>query len=69
MQRGRRTFRPVRILVASRYKTVRTVIGAGKMLIDQWPTDAGPTRDKAQMTVLDAFNEQKSPEEVVKRCW
>jgi hypothetical protein len=34
------------------------------MLMDQWPTDTGPARHKAQMTVLDAFNQQKSPEEV-----
>jgi predicted ATPase with chaperone activity len=60
MEKDRRTFRPVRILVAGR--TVRTVMGAGKLLTDQWPTGAA-ARKRAEMTVLDAFNEVKSPEE------
>jgi len=64
MERDRRTFRPVRILVAGRYKTVNTVMGAGKLLMDRWPAEGGPARKRAQVTVLDAFNELKSPEEV-----
>ncbi|PZM07567.1 DUF982 domain-containing protein [Rhizobium tubonense] len=64
MERDRRIFRPVRILVAGKYKTVHTVMGAGKLLLNQWPREDGPARHKAQMTVLDAFNEEKSPEEV-----
>jgi hypothetical protein len=64
MERDRRTFRPVRIPVAGRYETVRTVMGAGKLLMDQWPSKAGPARHRAQMAVLEAFNGEMSPEEV-----
>ena len=64
MERDRRIFRSVRILVAGRSKTVRTVMGAGKLLLEQWPNEDGPARQKAQMAILDAFNEEKSPEEV-----
>ncbi|PZM14932.1 hypothetical protein CPY51_09140 [Rhizobium tubonense] len=64
MDRDRRTFRPVQILVAGKYRTVNTVTGAGKLLMDRWPREDGPARHKAQMTLLDAFNEEKSPEEV-----
>ncbi|PZM15451.1 DUF982 domain-containing protein [Rhizobium tubonense] len=64
MEKDRRTFKPVRILVAGKYKTVHTVLGAGKMLLDEWPNETGPARHRAQMTVLDAMNEAKSPEEV-----
>jgi hypothetical protein len=64
MDRVRRTFKPVRILVAGKYKTIHTVLGAGKMLLDEWPNEIGPARHRAQMTVLDAMNEVKSPDEV-----
>jgi hypothetical protein len=64
MERDRRTFRPVRIPVAGKYKTINTVMGAGKLPMNQWPEEAGPARKRAEMTVLEAFNDAKSPAEV-----
>ncbi|WP_154677722.1 hypothetical protein [Rhizobium tubonense] len=46
MERDRSTFRPVRILVAREYKTVHTVIGAGKLLMD------GPAKMVQRVTRL-----------------
>ncbi|WP_420820675.1 DUF982 domain-containing protein [Rhizobium tubonense] len=32
--------------------------------LEHWPNEAGAARHKAEMAVLDVFNEEKSPEEV-----
>jgi hypothetical protein len=59
-----RTFRPLSIEVGGRYWVVSTVIDAGKLLLqDEWP-DHRSAWWRAEMAVLDAFNDVLQPEEV-----
>jgi hypothetical protein len=56
-----RTFKPVRILVAGKYKTVHTVVGAARALLDIPPSEA---EHRATMAVLRNFNDGVSPQDV-----
>jgi hypothetical protein len=57
---NRRTFRPVSVEVGGRYRIVTTVMGVGKLLLlDEWP-DHRLAWWRAEMAVLDAFNEVRS---------
>jgi hypothetical protein len=60
---NRRTFRPVNIEVGGRYRIVTTVMDVGKLLLDEWP-DHRWAWGRAEMAVLDAFNDAVEPEEV-----
>ena len=57
----RKTFKPVRILVAGKYKTVHTVLGAGKALLE-FPL--GDAQRSASRAVMDNFNDALSPQDV-----
>jgi hypothetical protein len=61
---NRRTFRPVSVEVGGRYRIVTTVMDVGKLLLlDEWP-DHRLAWWRAEMAVLDAFNDAVEPEEV-----
>jgi hypothetical protein len=57
----RKTFKAVRILVAGKYKTVHTVLGAGNALLE-FPS--GDAQRSASRAVLDNFNDTASPQDV-----
>ena len=57
----RKTFKPVRILVAGKYKTVHTVLGAGNALLE-FPL--GDAQRSASRAVLGNFNDTASPQDV-----
>jgi hypothetical protein len=57
----RKTFKPVRFLVAGKYKTVHTVLGAGNALLEFPMGDAQRTASRA---VPDNFNDVASPQDV-----
>jgi hypothetical protein len=56
---SRRTFRPVSIAVGGRYRIVTTVLP----LLDEWP-DHRRAWWRAEIAVLDAFNDAVEPEVV-----
>jgi hypothetical protein len=61
---SRRTFRPVSIAVGGRYRIVTTVMDVGKLpLLDEWP-DHRRAWWRAEIAVLDAFNDAVEPEVV-----
>ncbi|MDL2407373.1 DUF982 domain-containing protein [Rhizobium calliandrae] len=60
---SRRTFKPVKITIAGKTKTLRTVLQAGNALLDDWPAQT-PAAKKAERLVLDVMNEVAEPEDV-----
>jgi hypothetical protein len=60
---ARRTFKPVRITIAGKTKTLRTVLAAGNTPLNDWPEQTMAAK-KAERLVLDAMNEAASPEDV-----
>ena len=60
---GRRTFKPVKITIKGKTKTVYTVMQAGKTLLNEWPEQT-PQAKAAERLVLDVVNEVATPEEV-----
>jgi hypothetical protein len=60
---SRRTFRPISIAVGGRYGIATTVMDVGKLLLDEWP-DHRRAWWRAEMAVLDAFNDAAEPDEV-----
>jgi hypothetical protein len=62
MREYRKTFKPVRILVAGKYKTVNTVLGAAKALM-KMPDGQGDA-NRRPLLVLDNFNDAVRTEDV-----
>jgi len=58
-----RTFKPVKITIKGKTKTLRTVLQAGTTLLNDWPEQT-PAVKKAELLVLDVMNEAASPEEL-----
>jgi hypothetical protein len=63
MREYRKTFKPVRILIAGKYKTVHTVLGAANALL-QMPKMHGAANHRAAMLALENFNDSVPPEDV-----
>jgi hypothetical protein len=49
-------FSPVRIRLGGRYRVVRTVHDAYRLMVTEWPVKEGPALYRAEVTCLDAFN-------------
>ncbi|WP_458387123.1 DUF982 domain-containing protein [Rhizobium pisi] len=60
---SKRTFKPVKITVNGKTRTVYTVLQAGKTLLNDWPEQT-PSAKAAELLVLDAFNDIADPEQV-----
>ncbi|MFA1627861.1 DUF982 domain-containing protein [Rhizobium mongolense] len=62
-----RKFPPVRIKLGGRYRVVRTVHDAYKLMVTEWPIHDGPALYRAEITCLDAFNDATPAAEVRKK--
>ncbi|MGR8923883.1 DUF982 domain-containing protein (plasmid) [Rhizobium leguminosarum] len=60
---SKRTFKPVKITINGKTKTVYTVLQAGNALLDDWPEQT-PAANAAELLVLDAFNDLADAEHV-----
>jgi len=49
-------FSPVRIKLDGRYRVVRSVHDAYRLMVTEWPVKEGPALYRAEVTCLDAFN-------------
>ncbi|MEF0941739.1 DUF982 domain-containing protein [Rhizobium sp. BR 362] len=60
-----RTFRPVKITVAGRTRELKTVLDVAKLHTgNDWPLQNGPAQSKVRLAMVEALNDEKSPEEV-----
>ena len=62
-----RTFPAVRIKVGGRYRVVKTVHDAYRLMVTEWPIPEGPALYRAEVTCLDAFNGAVAAEEARKK--
>ncbi|MFS2179187.1 DUF982 domain-containing protein [Rhizobium pisi] len=60
---SKRTFKPVKITIKGKTKTVYTVLQAGNALLNDWPEQT-PAARAAELLVLDAFNDISDAEHV-----
>ena len=59
----RRSFKPVKITINGKVRTVYNVVQAGNALLNDWP-DQTPAAKVAERLVLDVFNDVAGPEQV-----
>ncbi|WHO72507.1 MULTISPECIES: DUF982 domain-containing protein [Rhizobium] len=59
----RRSFKPVKITINGKVRTVYNVVQAGNALLNDWP-DQTPAAKVAERLVLDVFNDAAEPEQV-----
>lgn len=60
---SKRSFKPVKITVNGKTRTVYTVLQAGNTLLNDWPEQT-PAAKAAELLVLDAFNDIADAEQV-----
>lgn len=61
------TFPPIRLKLGGRYRVVRTVHDAYKLMVTEWPLRDGPALYRAEVTCLDAFNGAADAKEARKK--
>lgn len=59
----RRSFKPVKITINGKTRTVYNVVQAGNTLLNDWPEQT-PAAKAAELLVLDVFNDVAEPEQV-----
>jgi len=59
----RRSFKPVKITINGKTRTVYNVVQAGNTLLNDWPEQT-PAAKVAERLVLDVFNDAAEPEQV-----
>lgn len=59
----RRSFKPVKITINGKVRTVYNVVQAGNALLNDWP-DQTPAAKVAEGLVLDVFKDAAEPEQV-----
>ena len=59
----RRSFKPVKITINGKVRTVYNVVQAGNTVLNDWP-DQTPAAKVAERLVLDVFNDAAEPEQV-----
>ncbi|MCH4544705.1 DUF982 domain-containing protein [Rhizobium changzhiense] len=59
----RRSFKPVKITINGKTRTVYNVVQAGNTLLNDWPEQT-PAAKVAERLVLDVFNDAAGPEQV-----
>ncbi|MGO8503793.1 DUF982 domain-containing protein [Rhizobium leguminosarum] len=60
---SKRTFKPVKITVNAKTRTVHTVLQAGNTLLNDWPEQT-PAAKVAERLVVDVFNDLADPGQV-----
>ncbi|MBX5160440.1 MULTISPECIES: DUF982 domain-containing protein [unclassified Rhizobium] len=59
----RRSFKPVKITINGKVRTVYNVVQAGNTLLNDWPDQTAAAK-VAERLVLDVFNDAAEPEQV-----